>query len=123
MNTDELKAILENVAASPEQKERARAALGLQRDPTVMHDETRALLAALKISRVADLNEDVWERYCAVHRPKQTDPIVTEFWYWNGPPSFLLGMSARDWWELAYRLGAKAGREDVKAFARRKLEI
>src|SRR5713226_8392088 len=70
-------------------------------DPQGMTDTTRAMLAALKVERIAELNEDIYERYCVAHFVKPSDPIVQEFRYWIPPSAAFLstiGMTLREWW-------------------------
>lgn len=99
------------------------AALGAA-DPHVMADDTRTMLAALKVERIADLNEDIYERHCIAHCVKHTDPIVTEFRYWIPPSAEFLdniGMSSRGYWQAVYDRAAGANRPDAQAHARRVL--
>src|SRR5258707_2604656 len=100
------------------------AALGAAPDPHVMADDTRMMLAALKVERIADLNEDIYERHCIAHCVKHTDPIVTEFRYWI-PPSAevleLIGLTLRGYWQAVYDRAAGANRPDAQAHARRVL--
>ena len=101
------------------------AALGAAPDPHVMADDTRMMLAALKVERIADLNEEIFERHCVAHFVKQTDPIVREFRYWIAPDDStlkLIGMTRRDWWETIHKMAVAANRPDVQAHARRKLQ-
>ena len=126
MERSQLEAILNDPASTPEEKAAAQKALGTQAEPfsVAVHDDTRTMLAALKIERVADLNEEIYERHCIAHCVKHTDPIVTEFRYWI-PPSAevleLIGMSLRGYWQAVYDRAAGANRPDAQAHARRVL--
>src|SRR5258708_2347576 len=120
-----LEIILNDPASTTEEKAAAQTALDSHADPVAVHDDTRAMLAALKVERIADLNEEIFERHCVAHFVKQTDPIVPEFRYWIAPDDStlkLIGMTRRDWWETIHKMAVAANRPDVQAHARRKLQ-
>ena len=121
MNRNHLQAILDDPASTEAEKAAARRVLNANADDLPLHPDTQALFAALKVARVADLNETAWAAFCSARRPAQGDPLVMEYWYWAGPPSFLPGMSEWDWWTQVAAAGGKAGRPDVAEHARRKL--
>ncbi|MGB6499417.1 MAG: hypothetical protein WBF09_20640 [Candidatus Acidiferrum sp.] len=65
-----------------------------------MTDATCAMLATLKVERIADLNEDAYERHCVTQCVKPSDPIVREFRRWVPPSEAFLdniGMTLADW--------------------------
>jgi hypothetical protein len=133
--TEALTEVLRDPARS--EKERGIAARALQAanvsadvavvaapDPQVMTDDTRMMLAALRVGRIADLDEDIYERYCIAHCVKPSDPIVKEFRFWIPPPATFLstiGMTLREWWEAILDLAVAANRPDAQAHARRQL--
>lgn len=131
--TEALTEVLQDPARS--EKDRAIAARALRAangsanvfvaaDPKVMTDTTRAMLVALKVERIADLNEDIFERYCIVHCVRVSDPIVKEFRYWIPPGAeflSLIGMTLREWWKAIHELAVTANRPDAQAHARRQL--
>ncbi len=66
-----------------------------------MTDTTCAMLAALKVERVAGLDEDIYERHCIAQFVKASDPIVREFRRWVPPSEAFLsniGMTLTDYW-------------------------
>ncbi len=75
----------------------------------------------MKVERVADLDEEIYERYCVAHFVKHTDPLVREFRFWVAPSfSFLdaIGLSRRDYWTAIHDAAKVANRPDVQAHAR-----
>ncbi len=125
MERSQLEAILNDPASTPEEKAAAQKALGTQADPIAVHDDTRAMLAALNVARIEDLKEEIYERYCVAHFVKQTDPIVREFRYWIAPDDStleLIGMTRRDYWTAIHEAAKAASRSDAQAHARRELE-
>jgi len=125
MERNQLEAILNDAASTPAEKAAAQAALGTHSGPVAIHDATRAMLAALKVDRIADLNEEIYERYCVAHFVKPSDPVVREFRYWMAPDDKFLaciGMSPREWWTAIRNQAAAANRPDAQAHARRKLQ-
>src|SRR5882724_8373627 len=126
MERSQLEAILNDPASTPEEKAAAQKALGTQADPfsVAVHDDTHTMLGALKVGRVADLNEEIYERYCVAHFVKPSDRIVRKFRYWIPPSaSFLntIGMTFREWWKAILDLAVGSNRFDAQEHARRKL--
>jgi hypothetical protein len=126
MNRSQLEAVMHDPASTAAEVAAAKAALGAP-DQDVSHDlhaDTIALLTALQVSRVADLNEMIFERFHKTNNLKANDSLVKEFYWWIQPsPNLLrtLGMSAERYWEQSRELAAVAKRPDAEAFARRKL--
>jgi len=124
MERSQLEAILNDPASTPAEKTAAQAALDGQADPVGVHDHARMMLAALNVERIADLNEETYERYCVAHFVKHSDPIVREFRYWLAPSfAFLdaIGLSRRDYWTAMHDAAKAANRPDVQAHVRDKL--
>jgi hypothetical protein len=124
MNPNELRSIADNPAASPEDRERARTALGAS-EPWALHPDTHRMLDALKLKSVADLSSEIYERYCLTYYPRPSDWIVREVTYWLPPDeSFLdiMGFSLNDWWLQIHRDAKSARRADVESYALRKLQ-
>jgi len=93
-------------------------------DPQEMTEATRMMLAALKVERIADLNEDTFERYCVAHFVKPSDPLVKEFRFWIPPSAAFLstiGMTLPEWWRTIFDLAVTANRPDAQAHARQQL--
>ena len=122
--------ILSDPNSSLEEKQQARReldALDGQADSFPVHDATLAMLAALKVERVEDLTEAIFEQHCAAHSVTSTDPIVREFRYWVPPCERTLWLltnqdrvgGLRWWWENVARIWGE--RPDVKAHARARL--
>jgi hypothetical protein len=100
-----LTAVLQDPARTDAEKQIAARALRSVNEEFVaptpqMTDATCAMLSVLKIGRVADLNEDVYEQHCIAHCVKASDPIVKEFRLWVPPSQAFLasiGMTLADW--------------------------
>ena len=127
MDRNQLEAILNDPASTPEEKAAAQKALGTQADPfsVAVHVDTRTMLAALKVERIADLNEEIYERHCAAHFIKDGDLIVREFRFWVAPSlTFLdaIGMTRREWWKAIHDAAKVANRPEAQAHARHELE-
>src|SRR5258707_4240163 len=117
--------IINDPASTAEEKAAAEAALDAQADPVAADDDTRAMLAALKVERIADLNEEMYERYCVAHCTKQSDPIVTESRYWITPSAEfleLIGLTLRGYWQAVDERATAAGSPDAQAHTRTKLQ-
>ena len=126
MERSQLEAILSDPASTPAEVAAAQKALGAA-DYDVPHDphpDTVALLTALQVSRIADLNDMAFERLHRANNLPSNHALVREFYWWVPPsPSLLrtLGMTAHQWWQNSCDLAAIAKRPDAEAFARRKL--
>ncbi len=132
---DSLIRILNDPLSSAEEKAQAQRELDAvdgqaddgQADSFPVHDATRALLAALKVERVENLSEEIYEKYCATVHVRPTDMICKEFYFWCAPCERTLWLltdkdrvgGLRWWWNNV--LNICGDREDVKAHARRKL--
>jgi hypothetical protein len=124
MERSQLQAVIDNLASTPQERAAAQAALDGHADPVALHSDTRMMLAALKVERIADLNEEICQRHCAAHCVRHTDGFVKEFRYWIPPDDKFLaciGMSRRDWWNGVLDMAVSANRPYAVAHARRKL--
>jgi hypothetical protein len=125
MHRTQLEAILNDSASTEAEKTAAERALGRASYEDAIHDDTRRMLDALKVRGIADLTEEIYERYCAARSIRSSDWIVQEFRYWIPPDdSFLsnIGMNLGDWWLTVHRIAVAANRTDAVIHARRKLE-
>jgi len=125
MERNSLQAIVDDPASTLAEREAAEKALGAQADPVAVHDATHAMLAALKVERITDLNEEIYERHCVAHFIKDGDLIVREFRFWVAPSlAFLdaIGMTRCEWWEAIHDAAKAANRPDAQAHARHELE-
>ncbi|MGB6499418.1 MAG: hypothetical protein WBF09_20645 [Candidatus Acidiferrum sp.] len=126
MNENELKHILDNPAASPEGRARARAALGVEMPETEL-PEAQRMLASLGKKHVSEITEDAWMAYFAKNHAPASEELIREWRYFVPPDDRTLELltgqdrigGLRWWWQTT--LETCGERADVKALARERL--
>lgn len=130
MNENELKDILDNPAASPGDRARARAALGVELGAELAETElpeAKPMLAFLGKKHVSEITEDEWVSYFAKSHAPASEALIREWRYFVPPDAHTLELltgqdrigGSRWYWETI--LNMAGGRADVKAHAQARL--
>jgi hypothetical protein len=127
MNENELKNILDNPAASPEGRARARAALGAELPVETDLPEAQHMLAILRKRHVMEITEDDWMAYFAKNYAPASEELIREWRYFVPPDERALELltgqdhigGLRWYWQTV--LSTAGERADVKAHARARL--
>lgn len=124
---DELKHILDNPAASPEGRARARAVLGLELPVETALPEAQHMLATLRKKHVREIAEDEWVSYFAKNYAPASEELIREWRYFVPPDDRALELltgedriGGRRWyWQTV--LNTAGERADVIANAKERL--
>jgi hypothetical protein len=127
MNGNEFKEILDNPAASPGDRARARAALGAEVPTETVLAEAGHMLAALGKKHVSEITENEWMNYFAKNHAPPSEQLIREWRYFVPPDDRALELltgqdrigGLRWYWQTI--LSTAVERADVKAHARARL--